>query len=549
MRRRLRNALWPLPIYATLALAFWGPWVLGAPRSTIVADNEVDPSAYLWLFSWWPHAIANGLDPFFTDRIFVPDGFNLAWTVSMPGPSLVLSPITLALGATVTWNLLSFAAPVLSAWTAFLLCRGVGAGMIPALLGGYVFGFSPYMLSQLRGAPQLALVALLPLLVLLAVRHVQGRLSDRAFVVTMSVTLAAQMLVSTEVLATAVVFGGSALLAAWLLLAERRAQLWRTSVALLASLAGMAVLTSPLLVSVFFRERTLPEQALAAYPADLLSFVVPGVLVAASGERAGLTVPDFATGAAYFGLPLLVLVAVFAWMHRGHGAARLLVAAFAIAAAAALGKSLVVGGDDTGIPLPWAPFAELPLLRFAIPLRFSAFAFLAAAVVVALWLTWRPTAGRWALALLVVASIAPAVGNTQWHTALADPGFFTGDDPAPQLAQDDRVLVIPAVGPSMRWHASADFGFAMAAGYLGAIPKSYTRYPMWDRLASAFDPEATRVSPASRADLRRFVSDKGVTAVVIEESFAAEWRPLIDTLGVRPVRTGGVLLYRLAAAP
>jgi hypothetical protein len=542
------GGLWPPLLYAVLAAAFWGPWIFGDPSSTIVAADETDPSAYLWLFSWWPHAVAHGLDPFVTDRIFVPGGFNLAWTVSMPGPSLLLAPVTVALGGTVTWNLLSFAAPVLAGWVACSLCREAGAAPIPSLLGGYLFGFSPYMLTQLQGAPQLALIALLPLLVLLVVRHVRGAMSDRRFFVLAAIVLTAQILTSTEILATTVVFGSLALVAAWALLAEQRAALRRTTLVLIGALGGMAILSAPLLFAALFRERTLPHHALLGFSADLVSFVVPGNLVAASAEQVGGQSPGWATQTAYFGVPLLVLVGLFGWEHRARGSVRLLVGAFIVSAIAALGTSLIVAGHDTDIPLPWAPLAELPLLQYAIPLRFSAFAFLPAAIILALWLTWRPRASRWALGALVVASFLPAIGSAAWHTRLVDPPFFRGGAAERLLRDDDHVLIIPTVGRSMRWHAQADFRFHMAGGYLGAVPQAYTRYPLWGRLASAFDATAAEVTARSRSQLRRFVADKGVTAIVIEDRAAAEWRPLIDTLGVRPIVTDGVLVYRLRPA-
>ena len=74
--RRLAATLGPLLLYAMVALALWGPWVLGSPRSTLLAANDVDPSAYLWFFAWWPHALREGLDPFLTEAIFAPDGFQ-----------------------------------------------------------------------------------------------------------------------------------------------------------------------------------------------------------------------------------------------------------------------------------------------------------------------------------------------------------------------------------------------------------------------------------------------------------------------------------------
>lgn len=539
--RPARGAAWPLGVYAALALVFWGPSVLDAPRSEIVAADDLDPSAYLWFFSWWPHALLHGLNPFYSDLIFVPDGYNLAWVTSMPGPSLLLAPATLALGPVVTWNLISLASPALSAWTAFLLCRHVSGSSPASLVGGYLFGFSPYMLNQLRGAPQLALVALLPLLALLVLRHVQGSVSDRRFAVAVTAVLTGQILISTEVFATAVVFGGVALAIGYLLFEERRPALRRTVVLLGVGLVATAVLASPLLYYVFFGERTLPAQALARYPADLLSFVVPGPLVGLGPERVGGTVPGWATGAAYLGLPLLALVAAFAWAHRRSRSTLLAAGMVVVGAVAALGGTLYVGGDETGVPMPWAVVEGLPLLRYAIPLRFPVYAFLAAAVVVAMWLAWRPSAARWAFAIIAVASLLPAVGNGAWHTRLAHVPFFADGGYEQRLEPADRVLTIPAWGRNMHWHLEADFSFGLAGGYTGAFPASYTRYAAWRRLLGTPFP---RVDAATLAELRRFIAAKGVTAVVLERGQPRLWKRLLDDLGGRPVATDGVLLYR-----
>jgi len=548
-RRHALTSAWPLAFYMALSLGFWGPWVLDAPRSTLLAANDIDPSVYLWFYSWWPHALLNGLNPFDTQAIFAPDGYNLAWVTSMPGPSVVLAPVTLALGPVATFNLIAFAAPALASWTAFLLCRHVGARTVPALIGGYLFGFSPYMLGALTGAPQLALVALVPIFALLALRHVEGSLADRRFVMAMTAALTAQIYVSTEVLATAALFGGLTLAGAYLLAPELRAALRRTIVLLSLSLATTALLAAPLLFYVLFEAGTLPEHALAEYPADLLSFAVPGALVAMSPERIGATVPTWAAGSTYFGLPLLGLVVAFAWSYRHRLSARLSVIAFLLAALAALGSALHVGGTKTAVPLPWGAFAELPFLRYAIPLRFSAFAFLAGAVIVGLWLSWRPSAARWAVALLVLVSLAPALGRDFWHVRISDPAFFAGDLHERLVDADDRVLTIPTSGRNMRWQARADFSFRMAAGYVGQDPRSYTRFPIWHKLvAASASPQAARAAATWRAELIRFVEAKGVTVILADAATPEPLRRLFGSL-VRPAEIGGVLLYRLDPAP
>ena len=401
------------------------------------------------------------------------------------------------------------------------------------------------MLNQLRGAPQLALMALVPVLVLLTIRHVEGSLSGRAFVAAMTAAFTAQILTSTEVFATAVLFGGLTLLAAYLLYAERREALRRTAVLAGAALAGTAVLASPLLYNVFFRDRTLPEQALADFPADLLSFAVPGPLVAAAPERVGAIQPSWATGAAYLGPPLLALLAAFAVRYRRDRRALLVLVAFAVPAIAALGTYLHVGGTDTGIPMPWLAFDGLPLLRYAIPLRFPAFAFLAAGVAAAMWLARRPTRARWALALVAVACLLPAVGNDDWHTRLDDVPFFADGGYEGRLSAEDNVLTVPTWGRNMYWQVQGDFSFRLAAGYVGAFPESYMRYGAWrDLLRVPLGEEGV----PSLAELRRFVAAKGVTAIVVERDHPVAGRRVFRSLAGPPVEAGGVLLYRLRAA-
>ena len=102
------------------------------------------------------------------------------------------------------------------------------------------------------------------------------------------------------------------------------------------------------------------------------------------------------------------------------------------------------------------------------------------------------------------------------------------------------MLTIPAWGPNERWQADTGFRFKLAAGYAGnPFPLSYSRYPTWNTLLTG------RLTPDYRAQLRRFVLAKGVTAIVVDKTVSGPWRTLFGTLGVRPVDTGGVLFYRL----
>jgi hypothetical protein len=536
-RRSAWESSWPLALYAAISFLLFGLPILDDPTGNIIAADEIDSSVFMWFYGWWPHALLNGLNPFVTGHQFVPEGFNLQWSTSMPLPSLLLSPVTLTLGPSATWNLIQLASPALSAWTAFLLCRHITGRVWPSVAAGYVFGFSPYMLVHLTGGPYLALVPLVPLFVLLVLRRIQDDISPRRFTVAMTVALTAQYLISIEVLATATVFGAVALVAAFVLYPEHRGALVAMGKKLIVAYAATAVLVGPFLYYFFFGDRYPPGATY--FRADLASFVLPPNALAITKSHSPDDVFRGAVFEAYLGLPLIALLAAFAWQYRRRRSTWLLLLCLVVPAITMLGEKLIVRGRLTDIPLPWAILGDLPVLEHAIPVRFALFVALAAAVIVALWLTAGGLA-RWALTVLVIASFLPNAGAASWETNINDPAFFETGQYRDHLEPEDHVLTLPVWGPNERWQADTEFAFKLAAGYLGnPFPPSYSRYPIWDAFLTAELPRDYA------GQLRRFVRDKGVTAIVVDKRHPGPWRKLFGTLGERPLDIGGVLFYRL----
>jgi hypothetical protein len=112
---------------------------------------EADPPIYMWFLRWWRYAFDHRINPFLTDLLWAPRGFNLAWTAFIPLPAWLAIPIGRTLGEAAAYNVLCIVALPLAAVSAFLLCRRVTGAFWPSILGGYIFGFSPYMLGQLLG--------------------------------------------------------------------------------------------------------------------------------------------------------------------------------------------------------------------------------------------------------------------------------------------------------------------------------------------------------------------------------------------------------------
>jgi hypothetical protein len=62
-----------------------------------VIGGCADPLIQVWALAWWPHALANSLNPFIS-RILWPSGYNLTRTTSVPEPGLVFHPVTRLFG-------------------------------------------------------------------------------------------------------------------------------------------------------------------------------------------------------------------------------------------------------------------------------------------------------------------------------------------------------------------------------------------------------------------------------------------------------------------
>ena len=248
---------------------------------------------------------------------------------------------------------------------------------------------------------------------------------------------------------------------------------------------------------------------------------------------------------AYLGVPLVLLICIFAWQHRRSRAAQVVVWSVVVAWIASLGGRLLITGTNTKIPLPLLPLLHLPVLRSTIPVRFALYYTLPAAVIVAMWLTARGGIRRWALFAAVVAFMAPNFGNAAWNTKIYDPPFIATGMYSTYLRASDRVLTVPPWGANERWQAETKFAFTLATGYAGVMPHSYVKFRIWRSLFNA------QFGPNPGPQLRRFVAAKGVTAVVVDEQYVGlgflhYWTTLFGTLGVRPLDVGGVLLYRLA---
>ena len=160
--------------FLIFSLVFFGR-ILPGHFSDYYIGSDTDPSLYMWSLAWWSYVVHHHVQLFFTDLIWAPHGLNLALVTTMPLVGVIAAPLTSRLGPVATFNLIALMALPLNAFATYLLCRRITKSFLAALLGGFVFGFSPYMMAQLLGHLVLVLVFPIPLAVYLVVRSTGGQ--------------------------------------------------------------------------------------------------------------------------------------------------------------------------------------------------------------------------------------------------------------------------------------------------------------------------------------------------------------------------------------
>jgi hypothetical protein len=538
-------------VFLALSILVFGRSLPGH-LTTACIGREADPPIYIWYLRWWRHAIENRVNPFLTDVVWAPHGFNLAWTAFIPLPSWIAIPFEHALGETAAYNILSIFALPIAAISAFLLCRRVTGAFWPSVLGGYLFGFSPYMLGEMLGGHlNLTIAFAVPLLASVALRRLDGAITALRFTLEVAALLVAQFLCGIEVFATMTLFAGFALLCAIAFFdADMRARLFRLIGALAAAYAIALIVVSPYLYYLFaLGSPHGPMWPLTNFTGDLLNFFIPtetnwlgtlGFARAVAGNFRG----DIYENGVYIGIPLIVVIEAYRRMAWRTAAGKFLIAMLAIAVVASIGPVLRVAGRPV-FPMPWALFAMLPVISGALAVRLAIYSSLIVALVAAIWFASAPArpSTKYCAAILTVLFFAPNPSAAFWISPLDIPAFFTDGAYAGSLQQREIVLPapFPRDGKSMYWQACSDMYFRMAAGWTITSPFEFVRMPVVNYLFGEID------LPEAADQLKAYVARFGVQAVIANESEAAFpiWQQTFASLGVPALSKEGVSIYTI----
>jgi hypothetical protein len=549
-------------LYLGLAVGFEHRAV-GHLSTVCACVHEADPTQYMWGLVWFPHAILHGLNPFDTQAIWAGSGgFHLGAVTFTPAEALIAWPITAAFGPVASYNILTILAPAAGAWFAYRLCHHLTGRVGPSILGGYLFGFSSYEIGQLAEHLNLDVTFAIPALVLVALQHVDGRITGRRFVGLTAVLLTFQLLTSTEVLFTFTCLAAVSLAAAWWLAGPpARDRIIGLLPRVLAAYAITGVICSPYLYDATRQAARIG----AVIPADALNLLIPTRITALAGSSlvgVSRTFPGGLVEAGmYLGLPLVAIVVIAALQQWRRPIVRVLILLLGICLLWALGNHLVLAGHRV-IGLPYTVLSGLPGFDVTTTVRIGLYISLLAALLAALWLATPTRHPRFRLALAAAAVLfllpnASAKGRHQrealFSARLQPPSFFTTSVYRHYLRPDEVVLPLPwgLAGPSLLWQAETQDYFRLASGY-PYYP--FRQYPVAivAQLENSGTPPGTppprAPPPQTAARLRSLLVSLHVAHVVADpRSTSPAFLRILSSLGLQPQRVGGVLLYAVPA--
>jgi len=490
-----------LGLYAIIALIANLPVYPGDP-SRLNTSTTYDIAQTTWFLAYTPYALAHGHSLFYTNVVNYPVGVNLAQNTGMPLLGLITSPLTLLVSPVASLNLLRWCAFFLSAFAAYWVFRRFVRWIPAAFLGGLLYGFSPYMVTQGSLHLNLTFVPLPPLIfyLLFEICISQQKRVVRSGVL-LGVLVVAQFYISAEVLATTAVVSGIALF--YIVFLNIHEVGTRAAHALTSGAVALCVIIPATIYPVWFimhglAHYTGPAQGFVnVFNADLLGPFIPTVAqlvaprhLAQIGSNLVAGQGDISENGSYLGIPLILfiiyLVARF-WRRLWPLYLSLIVATVFLFS---LGSQLVVDGRLRHLPfnLPFEKLSHLPFLENLLPVRFSLYVVFFVALIIALGLDWihddyarqsqiigsgmdskNTLAGRFvsgAFALVILISLLPAFPyrsfplRTNWSETKAGLAI---------IPSGSRVLTYPyptvyADNP-MLWQALSEMRFKLFGSY------------------------------------------------------------------------------------
>ena len=469
--------------YILLALAVTFPLV--THFDTHVSGQGVDDPAQMWSLWWVKYALLNlGVSPLSTDYLFYPVGINLAAYTPTILNGVVSIPLQLVFGVIVAQNLLLVFAFVVSGYGVFLLTREILGRCkihsdLAAAIAGAFFAFGAWHVNYADATYMLASNEWVPFYALYLIRIRDAKRGWRNGALA---GLFLALATCTELTFVPFLAIFTALYLFYLVITDPR--VWKAITQIVIS--RFARNLAPIPESRFLGAKTAPRNdtiepirwqrvffnliplgvlavvsispfalsllndtlrygyylaqgmgRVQIFSAEPISFFIPSAQHPILGAWAK-TISDANTRYAFIGYGALILAVLGFYFQRASRRARFWLIAAIFFALVMLGPTLIIGGQSTGIPMPFALLRAIPFVNAnRYPVRFNVMLMLALTPLIAFGAAYllRNTRGK-----IILGSLTILLGFEQlvvpiplsdlrvpeiYQTIRNDPGDFT----------------------------------------------------------------------------------------------------------------------------
>jgi hypothetical protein len=566
--RRRRADLWALLSYLTLGvLVMIQLWI--SPATRVLSHNDDDHGFFAFVLAHGERVVFHGANPLFSDRMNVPDGVNMMANTTVLALSVPMAPVThwLGVGVSVVLLLTLGLAGTAFAWY-WVLSRHLVTSRVAAWIGGLWCGFAPTMVSHANGHINFVSLFVVPFIVWQVLRLREPGRAVRGGI-ALGLLVVVQVFLNEEILLfTALTLG--AFVIAYAALA------WRTVAGYARRFAaglGVAIVTAlvPLAYPLWFQ--FAGPQSYSGQPFEPGKFVTDLLALGAYARQslAGnaaiareLSVSPTEDNT-FFGVPMLVMTVVCVVLLWRNLAARAAAIAGLVLLIMSMGPELRVGGHNTGIPLPFALIAHVPVIDLVSVTRFAMVPATIIGLLLALAADRVPLLERRrriAFWIGLAVAIVPVLPKPLPVVA-ADPlPPFIAQQMWRDYVPDNRTLVtvpLPEVTTGragMRWFDLSGLDYSVPRGYfMGPANPPLNKTGSWN------------AAPRRTSDLLRIAGAYGrMPVVTLADRMAAKadltyWRAAVvvlvpgtphhdllstivtDLLGKSPQTVGGVQLW------
>ncbi|WP_026208412.1 hypothetical protein [Catelliglobosispora koreensis] len=444
----------------SLALALWvtsGFWLNPQGRASLV--NSGDQALFEWLLSFGSYSLTHAQNPLFTYILNVPDGVNLSVNTTVTVFAWLFAPLTMTLGAPVTFVVILTLNLAANGFTWYwLFHKHLGANALGAAIGGLFAGFCPAMISHANSHLNWTAQWLVPLIIMrVIVLHRGGGWLRNGIGLGLLIT-ACFSIAAEQLFFCALALAIFSLL--WVLL--KRPPIANAVKGLsVAATVSAVFLAYPLWLhfagpqgfhGTGFDPRVHNED-LAAY------FSWPQRSLAGWLGLNTHLAPNPTEENSFFGIPLMLLtIAAFVMLWK-RTEVKLLAVTAAVFTVLSLGPQLRVFGRLTDIWMPEALLTKLPIFNAALPSRLA----LVVAPIIGLMLAWLASSVKMNRPLWITAFVVALLPLFPQPVLTGPrpqvPEFFTSGQWESFVAPNDVIVPVPLpndlLPDGQRWQAAA----------------------------------------------------------------------------------------------